>query len=338
MVPFLSIFLGGCSTLYFFFQAGRGQLALLNHAKPIEEVMKDPTTDPKLVALLGRIPEVKKFGEQFGLKPTPNYKAYVQLDRDAVVYVVTVCDPLQFKVKIFSFPIAGSFNYIGWFKKEDAIKFAQKYAEEGLDIDVRGAGAYSTLGWFRDPLISTMIPKRDGVIDNDALADLVNVVIHESVHATIYLKDQSYFNESIAVFVAENLTQKYFETQGMLESPEWKSYSEDNTRSDQIRKRMMKGYQDLKQIYDSSLSDSEKRDKKRVYLESLQKEVGFRRPITNATLVQFQTYDDSSHGFQELLVREKGDIVAFLKVLSKLKSSDFARVHQEDFDVMKLVH
>ena len=336
-MPFFSLLMSGCSSLYFFYQAGRGQIALLNHGKPIEEVVKDPATDPKLVTLLNRISSIKKFGTQFGLKPTPNYTQYVKLDRDAVVYVVTVCDPLEFKVKIFSFPIAGSFNYIGWFKKEDAIQFAKKFDEEGLDVDVRGAGAYSTLGWFRDPLLSTMIPTVDGVIQEDALAELVNVVIHESVHATIYLNSQSYFNESIAMFVAENLTQKFFESNNLLSSPEWTSYQDGMVRSNKIRKRLLKGFQDLKQLYASSVSDSEKKVKKKEYLEALQKEVGFKRPITNATLVQFQTYDDSEHGFQELLAREKGDIRSFLQVLSKLKSSDFTKSQDENFDVMKLL-
>ncbi len=334
-MPFLSLYLSGCSSLYFFYQAGRGQLELLNRSKPIEEVMKDPTTDPHLTSLLGKISDVKKFGDQYGLKPTPNYKQYVKLDRDAVVYVVTVCDPLQFNVKIFSFPIAGSFNYIGWFKKEDALKFSKKYEAEGMDIDVRGAGAYSTLGWFHDPLLSTMIPKVDGVIQADALAELVNVVIHESVHATIYLKDQSYFNESIAMFVAENLSKSFFEKNNLFTSPEWTSYLEGKKRSDFVRNRMMKAYKDLKLIYDSSASDSEKREKKRVYLESLQKEVGFRRPISNATIVQFQTYDDSDHGFQELLMRAHGDIRTFLEILSKIKSSDFNKAHDENFNVSK---
>jgi predicted aminopeptidase len=332
-VSLFSIFMSGCSSLYFFFQAGKGQLALLNHGKAIEEVVKDPTTDPKLIPLLNRIGDMKIFGNQYGLKPTPNYTEYVKLDRDSVVYVVTVCDPLEFKVKIFSFPIAGSFNYIGWFKKEDAVDFAKKFQLEGLDIDVRGASAYSTLGWFRDPLLSSMIPRVDGIIQSDALGDLVNVVLHESVHATIYLKDQSYFNESIAVFVADQLTKKYFESNQMLESTEWKSYLDGKVRGDKIRKRMMKAYQDLKAFYDSSMSDSEKKEKKRVYLESLQKEVGFKRPISNATIVQFQTYDDSDHGFQELLDREKGDLKSFLKTLSKLKSSDFKKPHDEKFNL-----
>lgn len=334
----LSFGLTGCSSLYFFYQAGRGQLALLNHARPIADVMNDPTTDTKLVALLGKISEVKKFGEGFSLKPTPNYTEYVKLDRDAVVYVVTVCEPLEFKVKIFSFPIAGSFNYIGWFKKEDAMEFARRFESEGLDTDVRGAGAYSTLGWFRDPLLSTMVPKTEGVIQPDALGELVNVVIHESVHATVYVNGQSYFNESLAVFVADHLTRKYFESvPGGITSPEWIAYSAGRVHLDRVRKRMLQAYRDLKQVYDSSLSESEKRKKKRVYLDSLQKEVGVKRPITNATLVQFQTYDDSEHGFRELLERNRGDIRLFLHSLSGLKSSDFKKSQDENFNVAELV-
>src|SRR5690606_7987905 len=113
----------------------------------------------------------------------------VKLKQDSVVYVVTVSDALRLNPKVFSFPIAGSFTYIGWFSKEDAQDFGRDFERQGYDVDVRGASAYSTLGWFRDPLLSSMIRE---------LPDLVNIVIHESVHATLYIKDQSYFNESLA--------------------------------------------------------------------------------------------------------------------------------------------
>jgi predicted aminopeptidase len=169
-----------------------------------------------------------------------------------------------------------------------------------------------------------MIPKVDGVIQEDALADLVNVVIHESVHATIYLKDQSYFNESIAMFVADHLTAKYFEKHQLAYK------ARDDSK---VRKRMMKAYQDLNALYQSSANESEKKEKKKIYLESLQKEVGFKRPISNATIVQFKTYDDSDHGFEELLAREKGDIRAFLQLLSGIQSSDFKKPHDEAFNV-----
>jgi len=251
--------------------------------------------------------------------------------------VVTVSEALEFKVKIFSFPIAGSFNYIGWFAKDDAMEFAKKFEDQGMDVDVRGASAYSTLGWFRDPLLSTMIPIENGVIQPDALPDLVNVLIHESVHATLYLKNQSYFNESIAVFVAEELTRKYFESKGKIDDLEWKSYFTRKERGEKIRKRMMQAYADLKAIYDSSMAVDEKRSKKKVYLESLQKELGFRRPITNATLIQFQTYDDSEHGFQDLFERVGRDLKKFMTSLAQLKFSDFKQEHDESFDVSKMI-
>ena len=333
MMPLFSMLLGGCSSLYYLYQAGKGQLSLLNHGKPIEKVIEDPTSDPELVRLLQKIPEIRKFCDQEGLKPTPNYREYVKLDRDSVVYVVTVSDSLQFKVRIFSFPIAGSFNYIGWFKKKDAEDFAKDFEKQGMDVDVRGASAYSTLGWFKDPLLSSMIPSRDGKLEPEALPDLVNVLIHESVHATIYLKNQSYFNESVAVFVADLLTQKYFESKGMVDSKEWKAFQKVRERGKKIRKRFSLAYTDLQKIYESSMSDDDKRAKKNSYLSALQKELEFRRPITNATVVQFKTYDDSDRGFAKLFERSGNDLRRFLKSLETASKTRFQEDQIEHFDV-----
>jgi predicted aminopeptidase len=314
--------LTGCSSIYFAYQAGRGQLKLMNHARPIKEVLADPTTDPKLAKLLEQIPAIKKYSEQSGLKPTPNYSDYVKLDQDAVVYVVTVSDPLQFKVKLFSFPFVGSFNYIGWFAKKDAEEFAQTFRDQGLDVDVRGASAYSTLGWFKDPLLSTMI---------GAEPDLVNIVIHESVHATLYINNQSYFNESIASYVAGVLTEDYYRSKNELETPLWKEYQEHEKRYLEIQRRMALAYTDLNAIYGSTQSDSEKLQKKKDYLDKLRAEFTFRRPINNATLVQFQTYDPSDQGFGRLYDECGKNVSRFMKTLSTLKSSDFEQSQQEKF-------
>jgi predicted aminopeptidase len=322
--------LTGCSSVYYLYQAGRGQMRLLQKAKPIEEVIQDPTTDPSLAALLGKIPEMKIFGEKYGLKPTPNYTEYVKLDQDAVVYVVTVSEALQFKVKLFSFPIVGSFNYIGWFGEKDAREFAAKFAEQGYDIDVRGASAYSTLGWFRDPLLSSMISMQNGKVSAEAYPELVNVIIHESVHATLYIKNQSYFNESLAVFFADILTEKYFREKGLLDSPEWKNYLDRNAYSEKVQARMAKAYADLKLVYDSTRSDEEKRAIKTKYLSDLQAELRFRRPITNATLVQFQTYDPSDHGFKALFEKHHEDVRETLQALMKLKPESFEHPQMEE--------
>ena len=322
--------LSGCSSIYYFYQAGEGQLRLLNRARPIEEVIQDPTTDADLVELLKKIPEIKKYGESAGLKATKNYREYVKLEENAVVYVVTVSEPLEFKPTLFSFPIVGSFNYIGWFKKQDAKDFAAKYEQKGLDVDVRGASAYSTLGWFRDPLLSSMIPKENGKVSETAYPELVNVFLHESVHATLYINNQSYFNESLAFFLADVLTEQYFRDHGLLESEIWKKYLENKEGYEKLQKRMAQAYQDLKTIYESSTTSEEKTLKKKNYLEVLQKELGFKRPINNATLIQFQTYDPSDHGFSELFKKTHEDVRVFLQVLSKLSEKDFKHPHEEE--------
>ncbi len=336
-MPLLAMLLNGCSSIYYLYQAGKGQLALLNRGRPIEKVIQDPTTDPRLADLLSRIAGIREFCDRSGLKQTPNYREYVNLDRDAVVYVVTVSEPLEFKVKIFSFPIAGSFNYIGWFSQDDAIDFARKFEAEGKDVDVRGASAYSTLGWFKDPLLSSMIAMDHGVVQTGALADLVNVLIHESVHATLYIDHQSYFNEGLAVFVADQLTHRYFESKQMTDSVEWKNYLLQKDRGQKVRQRLMNAYADLQLIYDSTDDASVKLKKKKDYLAALQKETGIKRPITNATLIQVKTYDDSDHGFQELLDSKKGDLSAFFTELTRLKTTDFEKEHDPEFQVMRLI-
>ena len=318
----------GCSSVKFLYQAGKGQLKLINRARPLKEVIEDPRTDPKLAELLKQVSVIKKFGEQYGLKPTPNYNEYVQLDQDAVVYVVTVSEALQFKAKIFSFPVVGSFNYIGWFSREDATDFAREFAQQGNDIDVRGASAFSTLGWFKDPLLSTMIPSHEGIPEPGALADLVNIVLHESVHATLYINDQSNFNESLAFFLADVLTQKYFAEKNMLDSVEWKTAQEHEKYYHGLQARMAQAYQDLEKIYQSSVGDSVKLEQKKIYLEKLQAELKFKRPISNATLIQFQTYDPSDHGFGTLYKKHHEDVRSFLQALQKLQPSDFKHPHE----------
>jgi predicted aminopeptidase len=324
----LSLLATGCSSIHFLYQAGRGQLSLLNRARPLNEVTDDPRTDPKLAELLKQIPLIKKFGEKYGLKPTPNYNAYVKLNQDAVVYVVTVSEPLEFKAKIFSFPIVGSFNYIGWFGRKDAEDFASTFVSAGDDVDVRGASAYSTLGWFKDPLLSSMIPSHDGSPTTEALPELVNVVLHESVHATLYINDQSYFNESLAFYLADVLTEKYFRENGLLDSAIWKAYLKNRNYYEKLQERMAVAYQDLKKIYDSKASDEEKQKQKAAYLSSLQSELKFKRPISNATLIQFQTYDPGDHGFGELFKKYNEDVREFLQALQKLKPSEFEHPHQ----------
>jgi predicted aminopeptidase len=325
------LLLSGCSPAYFLYQAGKGQLRILNRSKDIEQVVKDPKTPSDLAGLLKRIPEVRAFAEKSGLKPTSNYREYVELDQDSVVYVVTVSDPLELKAKIFSFPIVGSFNYLGWFSRKDAFEFGDRYEKEGYDVDIRGAAAYSTLGWFDDPLLSSMIPMRSGKPLNTAFAELVNVLLHESVHATVYIPHQSAFNESLASFIADHLTQGFFEKLPAIERAGYEDWRKNKVRWEQTRARMAAAYQELDEIYQSKASHEEKRKKKGALLSVLREELQFKRPINNATLIQFRTYDPSDRGFSELLARLGGDLGRFMKVVSGIREKDFQKEQSEDW-------
>ncbi|HUP58452.1 MAG TPA: aminopeptidase, partial [Bdellovibrionota bacterium] len=149
----------GCSTMGYLLQAGKGQLALLNRAKPIEKVLESERVQPRIKRLLSEIPAIKKYGEGNGVKATHNYTEYVQLDRAAAVWVVSACEPLKFVSKEWSFPIVGRFPYLGWFDLDGARGLASELKKEGWDVDLRGARAFSTLGWFKDPVVSSMIPE-----------------------------------------------------------------------------------------------------------------------------------------------------------------------------------
>ncbi len=323
--------LSSCSSVYFLYQAGKGQLKLLNRGRPLDEVISDKRVPGDLADLLRKVPAIKSFGEASGLKATPNYREYVELGGDAVVYVVTVSEALAFKPRIFKFPLVGSFNYLGWFSKRDALVFAAGFEKEGYDTDVRGASAYSTLGWFRDPLLSSMIPKEEGRISATAYPELVNVFLHESVHATIYIKNQSYFNESLASFLADVLTERFFGgADGKSYGDAYAKYLAHRRSSEEIRKRMAKAYADLKTVYDSAVDNSRKAEQKSAYLSALQAELGIKRKITNATLIQFQTYDPGDHGFGELFKKTNGDVQAFLRLLSKLREEDFEHPQMEE--------
>ena len=331
LISILMAILTGCSTAKFLYQAGKGQLTLLNRGKPIDDLIADERVDGALRDLLAKVPEIRAFGEREGLKPTASYREFVQWPGDSVVHVVTVSDSLSFKPEVFSFPLVGSFTYIGWFDRNDAESFASGYREKGLDVDIRGAAAFSTLGWFPDPLLSTMIPRtEEGKIHPDALVDLVHVYLHESVHATIYFKDQSYFNESLADFVADVLTERFFKSRGEEAQALWVRYQERQRRMDKIRGLFSSAYRELDHLYRSNADVEAKRAGKSRIISSLRSAAGIRRELNNASLIQFKTYDPGERGFRELLERYQGNVPAFLSRLSRLKDSDFGISQREN--------
>lgn len=301
---------GGEIDAGYLFQAARGQLELINRARPLGEVLSDPRLDPHYRRALEEVPRIKHFGEEMGLRATPNYTDFVDLKRDAAVYVVSGCESLRFEALRWSFPLVGGFSYLGWFDRESAVAMRDRIRAEGFDADVRGAAAYSTLGWFRDPVLSTLIGKGESV-------RFIETLLHESVHATLHLKSLSSLNESLAQFVAEKITPLYLERH---RSPEARSrYERGLAEERRMDEAFHAAYARLEGIYGSAQGEGVKKLEKQKVLDALRKEVGWPegRELNNATLIQFATYESGGKGFEAIWKACQGSLVRFLGAISK---------------------
>jgi predicted aminopeptidase len=320
----LLVSLMGCTGVRYLAQAANGQAEIMFRARPIDEVLADPTTEASVRSLLAEIGTIKKFGESSGLKPTPNYGKYADLARPAVVWVVGACDPLSFTPKKWSFPIVGSVPYLGWFDRADADHHAAELREDGYDVDVRPASAYSTLGWFDDPVLSTML--EDGP---EAIGELANVVLHESMHATKYVHGQTAFDEGIASFVGHRLALGYLDQTRGPDSAAKRAYVAFEGRGEARREKMLAGYRELAALYAQKLGRTETLVRKKIILTRLRNEVSAKRPINNATLFELASYHGSEDGLNDVLSACK-TFSRFLSVLRSVESNDFDEPQQRD--------
>jgi predicted aminopeptidase len=306
--------LTGCTTAGYLAQAGCGQIDLMLRARDLDAAVADPAVPQRTRDMLAQIQTIKRFGERHSLRPTGSYHRFVQLDRSVVVYVVTASDPLRFHSRTWWFPIVGRVPYLGWFDRDAARELADSLRAEGLDVDLGGAEAYSTLGWFDDPVLSTMLGDGD-----DGIGELAEVVLHESVHATLYVDGQTRFNESLAEFASGRLTRTYLDEKYGPTSPQKAAYEDTERRGQERRVRMHAAYEELAALYASARPVAEKLAEKRRILDKLRREAGYRRPVNNATLASFKNYHSGTGDLDALLGACGGDWKRFFATLGVLK-------------------
>ena len=325
LVALAALLSSGCLNVCYIAQAAAGQDEIGFLARPIDEVIADPAVPAKTRKLLGMIEDVKQFGEKHGLTRTDNYRRYADLKRAAAVWVVTASQALRFEPVTWRFPVVGAVPYLGWFDKRDAARLAHELQGEGYDVYLREARAYSMLGWFDDPVLSTMLKEDDP-------ADLVEVVIHEPVHATHYVASQTLFNESLANFVAELLTAEYLRER--LHADRWQihDYHEGQHSHDKRVRRLHETYLALAALYASHASDAEKLAEKARILGELRRELGLSGTLNNAVLAQAQTYNSGGQSFARLLTACAGDWPRFLKAIRGIDTKDFRQPDQREID------
>lgn len=178
------------------FKQGRGQLSIIWNAKPVEEFLNNKSFPDSLRQKLFLLEEIRKYAiDSLGLKDTENYKTLFDQKGEEIMWVVTASEAYQLKPKEWKFPVVGTVPYKGFFDKDEAIATAKNLEAEGWDVSIRNPGGWSTLGWFTDPILSGMLEKSDG--------ELASLIIHEMVHATIFVKDSVDFNENLASFIGD---------------------------------------------------------------------------------------------------------------------------------------
>ena len=322
LIAVLAVLSTGCGTLSYLAQAGYGQREISLARRPIDDVVDDPSVPQRTRAMLREIPAIKRFGEDNGLKATRNYRSYSDLHRRQVVWVVSACAPLSFSPKVWNFPIVGGITYLGWFHRQDADAEGDRLRAVGWDVDVRGSTAYSTLGWFDDPVLSTMLGDGEG-----AIGDLAETVLHESLHATLYVKNQSPFDESVATWFGDRLGERYLLStrgEGSRELATWRAGQAEGDR----RAGILHGaYDALAAVYSSARSREDKLAEKRVIIADTERRLGATRPLTNATIVQFKTYHEGTADLDALHAACGG---SFPRMLSALRKATFGKAQDED--------
>jgi predicted aminopeptidase len=320
----LAILCSGCLYTQYVAQAAHGQFELLGKAKPIDKVIADPDTPLRTAMLLSEIPEIKTYGRSYGLHIRRNYESYSSLGRSAAVWFVGGADPVAFKPLKWCFPIVGCFAGLGWFDEDEAIRQKVALEDQGYDAIVRPAAAYSTGGWFPDPVLSTMLGGGD-----DALPELANVILHESVHATVLVPDEPFFNESFASYIADSLTDHWIAIRFGPGSPEELAWTLGQALHYPRTVRTLSAYEALKKIYESKQSRAQKLAAKATIIDELVADLKLKRRPNNATLTEARVYNGGAAPILEAH-RACGDLSSLVAAGKTLRRGDFSKELQDD--------
>jgi predicted aminopeptidase len=326
--------LSGCGTAEYYLQGVAGQLDLLARAKPIAEVVAS-TSDEKLKVRLEHAEAIRRYASrELGLPDNGSYTRYAVLDRPFVIWNVFAAPELSLTPRQWCFPIAGCVNYRGYFSEAAARAEGARLAASGEDVHIGGVPAYSTLGYFDDPVLSTFIGYRE--------PDLARLIFHELAHQVVYVKDDTSFNESYAVTVEEEGLKRWLAAQqGKPDAAALAAYV---ARSDRLRAQfralVQQTHDRLATLYASDASDPDKRAGKAAAFAAMRAEYEvlkagwngvpafdrwFAGGANNAGIAAFGLYEDRVPQFRALLAAEGGDLPRFyarVKALAALPRAE----------------
>ena len=307
--------LNGCSSASYYSQLATGQWQLLKAREPVSQVIADPQRDPALREHLRKAQAARTFAsQQLHLPDNQSYRLYADLERPYVVWNVFAAPEFSLSPVTHCFPIAGCVAYRGYYSQGGARGEAALQRQQGMDVFVSGVEAYSTLGWFDDPILNTMLNWGD--------ERLASLIFHELAHQRFYVKDDTEFNESFANFVEQEGTRQWRIVQGLPTAN-----ASGLQQRDQFIALVLNARERLQRLYEQPLSATEMRQRKAQEFERMRREYRQMRdqqwgsngrfdawvntPMNNAKLLPFGLYDQWVPAFANVFKHSSGDWQAF---------------------------
>ena len=319
-----ALLLSGCETLHYYGQAACGQCNILLKRTPISEITANPETPAILKQRLNFISAIRQFASsELHLPVKNNYLTYVDLERPYVVWNVFAAPEFSLTPKTWCYPVVGCASYRGYFSAQNARRFAAALRERGYDVFVAGVTAYSTLGWFDDPVLSSFIQY--------SRAQMAGLIFHELAHQVLYVKDDTVFNESFATAVEQEGLRRW---QAATQSPQiYNAYLTAYRRREQFVQLIQHYRQQLETLYRSQAPASVKRDAKASIFAALradfeQMQAGqvdlsayadwIYQDLNNAKIGSVTAYHDWVPAFKTLLAQSDGDFKQFYRKCRQL--------------------
>lgn len=319
----------GCDTLSYFGQAAAGQWQILHQRQPIDDLLANDNTDPELKHKLAIVRQARLWATtELHLESGGSYSDYVALDRPYVVWNVVAAPEFSVAPAQWCFPIAGCVAYRGYFREEEAQRYAATLQAQGMDTWVGGVEAYSTLGWFDDPVLSTFVKRPD--------AALAGLVFHELAHRTLYVQNDSTFNESFATVVEQEGLRRWLMVQ--RQPAQWQRYQQQVAYQKAFVTMILDYRKQLEALYAAPTDDNHKRAEKQQLAQQLRQQYQSLRDIqwqgyngydrwmsgslNNAQVSTISTYHAYVPAFQALLDECDNALKCFYDRAGKLAGLD----------------
>ena len=340
----LGLLLGGCQSAAYLGHLGKGQWQMLSQRQSVSKLLANPKTPPKLNGRLMALQEIRTFASSLGLPADKQFDTYVDIKRPYALWSVAATPELSLQAKSWCYWLVGCLTYRNYFNESLANDYAAQLQAQGYDTHIGKVAAYSTLGWFRDSLLSSQLERRP--------PDLAELVFHELAHQVVYAKDDPVFNESFAEVVAHESLRRYL----VGRPDDLDSVLTRLQRQHQFAELVQQYRQQLHALYQSPLSAEQKRSSKQQTLDSLRQAYqqlktsqwsgyagydGWFAGVNNARINSVSVYHDLVQALDALLASTGNDLPVFFarcKAMEKLPKAERYRILNYSRSQVELLH